>query len=83
VEHVRIARVLLIRHGRAEGERRVLEGTLRNCEAAGVPDRFDESLTRAWVEAIANALEQADGATFGEFIELHPALGRSDSIARG
>lgn len=79
---MRIARVLLIRHGRTEGERRVLEGTLRNCELAGVPERFDENLTRAWVEAIANALEHADAATFDEFIELHPALGRSDSIAR-
>lgn len=80
---MRIARVLLTRHGRTEGERRVLEGTLRNCEAAGVPERFDECLTRAWVEAIANALEQGDAATFDEFIELHPGIGRSDSITRG
>jgi hypothetical protein len=72
--------VLLRRHGRGEGGTRIVDGTRRNCEAMGVPDRFDEGLTRRWVNEIADALEEHDAATFAEFIGEHPELERSDLL---
>ena len=39
LEHVEIAWRLVRRHGRAEAERRLVAGTLRNCEAAGAPEK--------------------------------------------
>jgi hypothetical protein len=48
----------------------------------GVPDRFEEGLTRRWVNAIADALEERDPATFSEFIGEHPELARSDLLGR-
>lgn len=79
-EHLRIARVLLRRHGREGGGKRVLEGTRRNCEAMGGAERFDEGLTERWVSAIADAIDRADAASFEEFVRLHPELSRSDAF---
>jgi hypothetical protein len=47
-EHVRIAAVLLRRHARDEGARMVADGTRRNCDALGSPERYDAELTRRW-----------------------------------
>jgi hypothetical protein len=80
LEHVRIAWVLVRRHGREEGGRRILAGTLRNCEALGVADRFDEPLTRRWIEAIADAVDEDAGGDVDGFLRAHPELARSDLL---
>lgn len=74
VEHVRIALVLISRHGRDEGSRRITDGTLRNCIAMQAADRFDRDLTDRWNEALADALETSDAATADEFIREHQAF---------
>ena len=79
-EHVRIARVLVRRHGRADARERLVAGTRRNCEAMGAPERFDEDLTRRWCDRIAAAVETRDGATFDEFARFYPELLRSDLL---
>lgn len=79
-EHVRIARVLVRRHGRGEAARRLVAGTRANCEAMQAADRFDEELTQRWSDRVADAIEEGDGATFGEFLRLHPELARSDLL---
>jgi hypothetical protein len=79
-EHVRISWGLLREHGRAEGERRIVAGTERNCDAAGAGDRFDEPLTRRWVDVIADALAKTPGADFDAFLAANPELERSDLV---
>jgi hypothetical protein len=79
-EHVRIARALVRRYGRADATRRLVAGTLRNCAALGVPERFDEDLTRRWSERIADSVEAGDGPAFEDFVSLHPELLRSDLL---
>lgn len=79
-EHVRIARVLVRRHGAAAAERRLVEGTRRNCEAMDAADRFDEDLTRRWSRRIADAVREADADGFDAFIVLHADLRRSDLL---
>ena len=77
-EHVRIAVVLLLRHGRDEGINRIDESTLRNSEALGAADRYDGALTRRWSEALADAVEATGAPDADELICAHPEFLRSD-----
>ena len=79
-EHVRIGRVLVLRHGVDGAEARLVDGTRRNCEEAGVPDRFDENLTRRWAARIGAAVEAEAGASYAGFIGAHAELARSDLL---
>jgi hypothetical protein len=79
-EHVRIAVVLLRGHARDDAIATLVDDTRRNCEAMGVPERFDEHLTRRWGERIADAVDASDPETFEELIEHHPDLRRSDLL---
>jgi hypothetical protein len=45
------------RHGAAEAEERLVEGTRKGCDHYGVPEKFDEHMTRLWARAISNASE--------------------------
>jgi hypothetical protein len=74
-EHVRIGRVLLLRHGRAGATARLVEGTRENAA-----DRFDEELTRRWAGTIADALEAEAGGDFAAFAGAHPQLLRGDLL---
>jgi hypothetical protein len=74
VEHVRIAWVLIHRHGDAKGIARIALGTLRNCVAMDAADRFDPDLTARWSEAIGAAMETSDATTATEFLRAHPEL---------
>lgn len=70
--HVRVAWVLVGRHGAAEAEQRLVDGTRRGCDHYGCPEKFDEALTRRWARAIA--VEYAPGETFAAFLERNPEL---------
>ena len=72
LDHVRVGWVLVRRHGPAEAEERLVDGTRRGCDHYGVPEKFDEALTRRWSAAIAAAY--ADGETFAAFLERNPEL---------
>jgi hypothetical protein len=76
-EHVRIAWILLRRHGREEAMKRLVEGTRANCEALKVPERFDEGLTRRWGTYIADAIDADDAETIEALMRL---LWRSDLL---
>ena len=54
-EHVRLTWLYLGRYGQAETERRLLSGLRELAARAGKPDKFSETLTRAWVGRIADA----------------------------
>lgn len=79
IEHVRVAWVLHRRHGALEAEERLVEGTRKGCDHYGVPEKFDERLTRSWARAVSNAVRAApESETFNEFIARNPQLGRGD-----
>jgi hypothetical protein len=78
-QHLRIAWVLLVRHGSAQGAQRLVVGTRRACEVHGVPHKFDEALTRRWARAIAELIERdGAGASASSLIAAHPELGQAD-----
>lgn len=78
LDHVRIAWVLVRRVGAAEAEERLVIGTMRGCNHYGVPERFDEALTRRWAKAIAAATAVSDAEAFEDFVEAFPDLRRGD-----
>jgi hypothetical protein len=79
LEHIRISVVLLRRHGREEAERRIVEGTQRIAAALGMADRYDDELTRAWVAAIDEALDEGDRDA-DALLRRHPELAKGDLL---
>ena len=83
-EHVRLTWIYLGRHGRAEAERRLLDGLRAFAARAGRPDKFDAALTRAWVEAIDQARAGVPaGSDFEALVAARPdLLDRTQPAAR-
>jgi hypothetical protein len=80
VEHLRIARVLLLRHGAEAGGRRVVAATRRNCELHGAAESFDEELTLRWCQELAALLVRAP--SFEELVARRPELLQGDLFGR-
>jgi hypothetical protein len=56
-----------------------VEGTRKGCDHYGVPEKFDEHLTRVWARAISDAAgDGPESETFDEFIARNPQLQRGD-----
>jgi hypothetical protein len=58
--HVRVAWGLVRRYGRAEGLRRMVAGIRAMADRAGHPEKYHETVTRAWFELVADAEEIRD-----------------------
>jgi hypothetical protein len=82
LDHVRIAWVLARRHGAGTAEEHLVEGTRKGCDHYGVPEKFDEALTRRWAAAICAALGADAGESFDAFIARNPELQRGDLFGR-
>ncbi|HWV86349.1 MAG TPA: hypothetical protein VNZ62_12955 [Capillimicrobium sp.] len=82
-EHVRVAWLLLRRHGRDEAGRRMAADLRAITGAAGVPDKFDATLTEAWCDRIAAAIaRRPEVDDFTAFAAAEPDLLRRDQSAR-
>jgi len=83
IDHVRVAWVLDRRHGRSEAEERLVQGTRKGCDHYGVPEKFDEDLTRRWARAVSDAVADApESEGFQDFIERNPELRRGDLFGK-
>src|SRR4051812_39508990 len=79
IDHVRVGWVLHRRHGPVEAEERLVRGTRKGCDHYGVPEKFDERLTRRWAKGISDAVaDAAEAETFEVFIARNPGLRRGD-----
>jgi hypothetical protein len=78
-DHVRVAWVLHRRHGQQEAEERLVEGTRKGCDHYGVPEKFDELLTRRWAMSISYAAASGLASeSFEDFVARNPELRRGD-----
>ena len=83
IDHVWVGWVLHRRHGSAEGEERLVEGTRKGCDHYGVAEKFDEHVTRIWARAIFGAFGDApESETFDEFVARNPHLRRGDLFGK-
>ncbi len=80
--HLRVAWIHVDRHGAAEGAARVTAGIRRLAAEAGTPDRYHETMTRAWVELVASAAEAYPAADSRSFLAAVPELLDKGLLAR-
>ena len=80
LEHVRVAVVLIRRHGADDGERRLVDGTLLNCRLMDAAERFDEDLTRRWARVVAEAIDAEGASSADELLRCRPELARGDLL---
>ena len=73
-DHVRLTWLYLERDGRDDAERRMLDGLRALAARAGKPDKFDATLTRAWVAAIDEARLAEVARTFDGLVAARPEL---------
>lgn len=73
-EHVRVALVVLRRLGAEEGGQRVADGLAGLCARLGVPDRFDPTLTRRWLDALAPVAAEPVMCSLDDLLRARPEL---------
>ena len=58
-------------------------GARKGCDHYGVPERFDERLTRRWATVISSAAtDRPASENFEEFIARNPELRRGDRLGK-
>ena len=74
-DHLRLTWLALQRWGEEQGGAWVAAGIRRFATAKGAAQKFDDGLTRRWVERVWRALQAAPlDETFAAFLERNPAL---------
>ncbi|MEV7770950.1 hypothetical protein [Kitasatospora sp. NPDC086791] len=97
-QHVRLTWLAVRRHGAAAALDLIGDGIRRTATAAGAPQRFHVTVTRAWVELVAHHVDAApdveesadsgehDGSAehdgFEEFAARHPDLLDKELLTR-
>lgn len=79
--HVRVAWIYLQRHGREGAISRMTAGLRTLVVRLGKPDKYDEALTRAWIEVIDTArASHPEARTFDELATACPYLLESSTV---
>jgi hypothetical protein len=74
-DHVRVAWLLLSRHGPAAGSDAFVAGLRRFAAAHGVADRYHETLTRFWLRLVTHAIgERPELDDADAFVKAFPLL---------
>lgn len=82
-DHLRMAWLYTTRCGREEAETRATSGIQHLAERHGAPHKYHETLTRAWVRAVAHHWGAApELRDFGGFLSRHPSLMSGDLMLR-
>jgi hypothetical protein len=81
-DHVRVGWLAVSRYGADAAADRVAQGIRRLAAAGGAPDKFHETITRAWIYLIAAALSRSSADDFGAFTAANPDLLDTRLLAR-
>ncbi|HEY3871941.1 MAG TPA: hypothetical protein VGM10_26500 [Actinocrinis sp.] len=89
-EHVKLTWLAVRRHGVTAAHSLVREGIRLTARYAGAPQKYHETVSRAWVEAIGHHIADDDAAAgshgaddgFAAFADRHPALLDKRLLAR-
>jgi hypothetical protein len=73
-QHVHLTWLAVRRHGTHAAVRIISEGIQRTTRYAGVPQKYNATVSRAWVELVGHHIGQTDTADFDTFAAEHPAL---------
>jgi hypothetical protein len=82
-DHLRVAWLLLRRHGRELGANKLADGFRSFTQALGVPEKYHETVTRFWAHVVADAMAVApSGESFEAFLRRCEHLLDSKMIER-
>ncbi|MFJ9691265.1 hypothetical protein [Kitasatospora sp. NPDC101183] len=79
-QHVRLTWLAVRQCGPDGALDLIAEGIRRTATAAGAPQKFHVTMTRAWVRLVARHADEADD--FDDFAALHPELLDKDLLSR-
>jgi hypothetical protein len=81
-EHIHLAYLAVLRHG-ADRAADVVSGWIRHLAAyQRAPQKFNATVTRAWIEIVAHHMAATPGTDFASFADRHPALLDKRLLAR-
>ncbi|GGQ64581.1 hypothetical protein [Kitasatospora griseola] len=73
-QHIRLTWLAVRRYGTGAAVDLVSDGIRRTARYAGVPQKYNATVSRAWVELVGHHAGQSATADFDAFVEQHPAL---------
>jgi hypothetical protein len=73
-QHVHLTWLAVRRYGNDAAVRIISEGIQRTTRYAGVPQKYNATVSRAWVELVGHHAGQTDTGDFDTFAAQHPAL---------
>ncbi|MEW1910355.1 hypothetical protein AB0442_18170 [Kitasatospora sp. NPDC085895] len=73
-QHVHLTWLAVRRHGTAAAVALIGDGIRRTARYAGVPQKYNATVSRAWVELVGHHADRSDTADFDAFTDEHPAL---------
>ncbi len=79
-EHLQLAWIYLHAYAIDEATGAMVAAIRHVARAHGAPDKYHETITRAWLHCVAVHIQRWDGASFDEFLERNPALLDGDLI---
>ncbi|MFG2822472.1 hypothetical protein ACGFX4_23940 [Kitasatospora sp. NPDC048365] len=73
-QHVQLTWLAVRNHGTAAAIDLISDGIRRTARYAGAPQKYNATVSRAWVELVGHHVGRSDAADFDAFAERHPAL---------
>jgi hypothetical protein len=81
-EHVKLTWLAVRRYELSDACAVIADGIRRTARYQGVPQKYNATMTRAWVEVIAHHARELPDASFDEFVGAHPAVLDKRLLAR-
>jgi hypothetical protein len=81
-QHIHLTWLAVRRYGTAAAAELVSDGIRRTARYAGAPQKYNATVTRAWVQLVGHHAVAAQTADFDTFAAQHPALLDKRLLAR-
>ncbi|MFF7755621.1 hypothetical protein ACFZCP_41870 [Streptomyces sp. NPDC007971] len=73
-QHIHLTWLAVRRYGTDAAVELVSDGIRRTARYAGAPQKYNSTVSRAWVELVGHHEGESDAADFDAFADRHPAL---------
>jgi hypothetical protein len=73
-QHIHLTWLAVRRYGTAEAVDLVSDGIQGTARYAGVPQKYNATVSTAWVELVGHHADESDAADFDSFANRHPEL---------
>jgi CRP-like cAMP-binding protein len=73
-EHVKLTWLAVRRCGTTAAVELISDGIQRTARYAGVPQKYNSTVSRAWVELTAYHISEVPGESFDELLQRNPGL---------